>query len=339
MDHDAAWKRLFGLPILVEHLLRGFAGPVAGLLDFGTLRQLSASWVGVDRRQRHGDAVWRVDYGDGTGRSLVLLLEFQSRVDLDMAPRILRYAAMVQEHLRRQGETDADGRVRLLPVVIHSSRNRWTAPGGADGVELSADGEVPMLLNPYLLLDARRLTREHLPRHNLVAALFGLDAARTESELAGHMRELSSWLPAALASEAADAVLTAVFDWLSTAASRIVPDSDTADLVTALRRELRKPEERMTLLAERMEEWKADWLRQGMQQGLEQGLEQGIERGLAAERNLLRRLAERKFDRASADKLARCLTAEKDPEYFAQVGSWIIDCGTGEELLDRMRLK
>lgn len=41
MDHDAAWKRLFGLPILVEHLLRGFAGSVAGLLDFGTLRQLA----------------------------------------------------------------------------------------------------------------------------------------------------------------------------------------------------------------------------------------------------------------------------------------------------------
>ena len=335
MDHDAAWKRLFGLPILVEHLLRGFAGPVAGLLDFGTLRQLPASWVSADRRQRHGDAVWRVDYGDGTGRSLVLLLEFQSRVDHDMAPRILRYAAMVQEHLRRQGETDADGRVRLLPVVIHSSRNRWTAQGGTFDVELSADGEVPMLLNPYLLLDARRLTREHLPRLNIVAALFGLDAARTESELAGQIRELSSWLPAALAPEAADAVLTEVFDWLSTAASRIVPASDTAELVSGLRRELWKPEERMSLLAERMEEWKADWLRQGMQQGLEQG----IEHGLAAERELLRRLAERKFDRASADELARRLAAVADPEYFAQVGGWIIDCGTGEELLHRMRLK
>ena len=258
---------------------------------------------------------------------------------------------MVQEHLRRQGETDADGRVRLLPVVIHSGRNRWTAQGGTPDVELSADGEVPMLLNPYLLLDARRLTREHLPRLNIVAALFGLDAARTESELAGHMRELSSWLPAALAPEAADAVLTAVFDWLSAVASRIVPDSDTAELVSGLRRELRKPEERMTLLAERMEEWKADWLRQGMQQGveqgmqqgleqgLEQGIEQGIEHGLAAERELLRRLAERKFDRASADELARRLAAVKDTEYFAQVGGWIIDCGTGAELLDRMRLQ
>ena len=249
MDHDAAWKRLFGLPILVEH---------------------------------------------------------------------------------------------LLPVVIHSSSNRWTAAGGAAGVELSADGEVPMLLNPYLLLDARRLTREHLPRHNIVAALFDLDAARTESELAGHMRELSSWLPAALAPEAADAVLTALFDWLSTAAWRIVPDSDTAELMSGLRRELRKPEERMTLLAERMEEWKADWLRQGMQQGvelgLEQGLEQGIEHGLAAERELLHRLAERKFDRASADELAGRLTAVKDADYFAQVGGWIIDCATGAELLDRMRL-
>ena len=48
MDHDAAWKRLFGLPVLIEHLLKGFARPVAERLDLSTLRQLPANSVDAD---------------------------------------------------------------------------------------------------------------------------------------------------------------------------------------------------------------------------------------------------------------------------------------------------
>ena len=147
MDYDAAWKRLFGLPVLVEHLLRGFAAPAAKCLDFGTLRELSASWTGADSEQRHGDAVWRVNYGDGSGRSLVLLLEFQSIVDQRMASRVQRYAAMAHEQLRRQGELDADGELRLLSVVVHSGLRPWTAPGGATDIRVADDGEVLMPLS------------------------------------------------------------------------------------------------------------------------------------------------------------------------------------------------
>ena len=78
MDYDAAWKRLFGLPILVEHLLLGFVAPAAKWLGFSSLRELSASWAGADSQQRHGDAVWRVDYGEKPGRSLVLPYSYLS---------------------------------------------------------------------------------------------------------------------------------------------------------------------------------------------------------------------------------------------------------------------
>ena len=69
-------------------------------------------------------------YADGSGRSLILLLEFQSTVDRTMATRVLRYAGMVFDDLRRQDALDADGELRLLPVVIYSGSARWTAPGG-----------------------------------------------------------------------------------------------------------------------------------------------------------------------------------------------------------------
>ena len=100
---------------MVEHLLRGFAGEVADLLDFSTLRDLSASWAGVDAEQRHGDAVWRADYADRSGRSLVVVLEFQSDVDRAMAVRIVRYADMARETLVRTGKCDADGGAAHAP--------------------------------------------------------------------------------------------------------------------------------------------------------------------------------------------------------------------------------
>ena len=141
MDHDAAWKRLFGLPVLVEHMLRGFASSVAERLDFGTLRQLPADSVDADAKRLRGDAAWRVDFDDGSGRSLVLLLEFQSTVDPSMAARMRAYADAARERLRRQGESDADGEARLLPVVLYSGDRPWNAPGGASEAGVTTDGE------------------------------------------------------------------------------------------------------------------------------------------------------------------------------------------------------
>ncbi|MDE0350863.1 MAG: hypothetical protein OXM56_14315 [Gammaproteobacteria bacterium] len=56
VDHDAAWKRLFGLSIVVRHLLQGLVPAVAALLDPETLQKLSASWAGAAAEQRHRDA-------------------------------------------------------------------------------------------------------------------------------------------------------------------------------------------------------------------------------------------------------------------------------------------
>ena len=96
LAHDAAWKQFFGLAIMVEHLLRGFAAPVAARLDFASLRDISGEWV-QDGRRRRGDSVWRVAYGDGSGRSLVVVLEFQSTVERSMPRRVLRCVGMAYE--------------------------------------------------------------------------------------------------------------------------------------------------------------------------------------------------------------------------------------------------
>ena len=321
MDHDAAWKRLFGLPVLIEHLLKGFASPVAERLDFSTLRQLSADSVDTDSRQLHGDAAWRVDYGDGSGRSLVLLLEFQSTVDWSMAARMHGYAGAARERLHRQGESDADGEIRLLPLVVYSGDRPWNAPGGTGEVGVTAKGEAWLpLRGAYLLLDVNLRAREDLPRDNLVAAVFELNAAATPVGMADRMRAMPRGLD--------DDALQALIDWMRAVFPKKFPQADAVAVIASLEREfpeVAKEDGTMMALAKRALEWEEEYGRQGF--------EKGIEQGLAAERELLCRMATRKFGAATGDALVHHLAAISDPDRLAGIGVRIIDCGTGAELL------
>ena len=78
------------------------------------------------------------------------------------------------------------------------------------------------------------------------------------------------------------------------------------------------------MLEETVREWTADWVAEGLEQGR------------AEERRLLCRLATRKFDAATGERLSAALAEVADPDRLAEVGDWIIECETADELLDRV---
>ena len=90
------------------------------------------------------------------------------------------------------------------------------------------------------------------------------------------------------------------------------------------------------MLSENVQEWTAEWVAEGRAKGLEQGRAEGLEQGRAEERALLCRQAVRKFAAAAARRLAAVLAEVADPERLAQVGDWIIECGTEAELFARV---
>lgn len=323
MDQDAAWKRLFGLPIVVRDLLQAYLPDVAGILKLGSLHELSASWAGADAEQRHGDAAWRVPYADGSGRSLVLLLEFQSKHDRHMAPRVLRYQAMAFEALLRQGEVDADGQLRLLSVVVYSGTARWKAPGAASGVTVSRDREI-VCPWPYLLLDTAQAGQDDLPTDNVLVAAFRLDNAATVDEAIALGRSLTQGQSTSLDPDTARALM----EWLAIMLRR-GEDDETQAAVAALRDELLNREAGMTRLAERMREWDEELLRRGT----EQGIERGIERGIESQRGMLCRQAERKFGPVVAAELGRVIANVSSPEHLESIGDAIIDCDSGDALI------
>ena len=443
METDAAWKRLFVLPAMVEHLLCAVAPELAHRLDFTAMEQLAANWTrptdgaephtgarptdgaephtgarptggaephtgtrptggadlhtdtrptdgadphtgarptgGTDPHtgtrptggagprpstQRYADAVWRIRYAGADARTLVLLLEFQSTVDPDMAARTLTYTSLLREHLRRQGRLDPDGGLRTLAVVVYSGPKPWSAAGAADAVPLSPDG-TPLLtvVAPYRLLDSRRAAADDATERNPALAVLGVEGAASPAQAAARMQAMTLWLPQVLADRDVRREFGAsVAAWLAATMPRLFSSADDEE-IESIGLGLFEENE-MTTLHLRAKEWEAEWLRQGIAQGMEQGMErglaqgverglaqgverglaqgmerglaQGVERGLAQERSLLREQAARKFGAAVGEELARRLESASDAEALRDIGVLIIDCADGAELLARV---
>ena len=338
--HDAAYKELFSHPRMVKDLLRGFAARGwSDALDFRTLEKLPADYVSDDLRQRHGDTVWRLRLR-GKGKRwvyLLAMLEFQSTDDRYMAVRVLVYTGLLYQDLIRRGALDPDGRLPpVLPVVLYNGRSRWSAPLEVgefiapveEEMEFTAPvGESLGRYQPsqgYFLLDEGRLGKDDLPGRNVVSLLAGLENSRSMSALCEAAEASWGWLR----DSGEEELRRAFAEWLGQMMPRRFGEEAAAALVQAL-------EGGGSMLAERMKEWTEQWLREGREQGLELGLERGIERGRAEERALLCRQASRKFDAETGARLSGLLERLTDPERLAEVGDWVIECGTGAELLDR----
>ena len=142
---------------------------------------------------------------------------------------------------------------------------------------------------------------------------------------------------AALLTEIADPErLTQVGDGIVECATEVEPFAPVTEARWSPTEMPPRLEEVETLLAEHREEWMALWVEEGREQGREQGRAEGLEQGRAEARGLLRRQAARKFDDDAARRLGAVLADVADPERLAEVGDWIIECGTGAELFARV---
>ena len=328
--HDENYKRLFAFPRMVEDLLRVVVtGEWLDEADFTSLRKLSSAYVSDDLRQRHGDTVWRLRLGDGSLHVLVLL-EFQSRSDSDMALRILEYTALLYRELRRNEALGRDGlRPPVLPVVLYNGSARWKA--ALEVRELIAP--VGPSLSPfqpsqrYLLLDERHVEEVDLPSRNLMTAVVGLEQSRSASDLVRVAAALREWLR-----DPRDGELRRAFgDWVRKMAEEFMHNrAEELPLADDLDEGDDLDQAYMTLV-ERVRHWPDEWI----ERGREQGLKRGIEQGLKHEREMLCRMAASRFDDDTAELLSDFLVTVEDPDRLADIGEWLVRCDTGAEFLVR----
>ena len=162
-----------------------------------------------------------------------------------------------------------------------------------------------------------------------MAAVLGLEQSRTPADPVQVAGRLVEWLR----DPRDEGLMRAFTDWVWRLARHLEPgDAEPAPVRTL-------EGARMTL-EERVAEWPKQWFREGREQGVreghERGVREGVEQGLAHERALLRRQTASRFGAETAERLSGVLAGIADPEGLAEVGEWLVRCGTGSEFLARV---
>ena len=352
LDHDAAYKGIYGHAFMVEELARWLLPSREGgrelvdALNFGTLERAQEQSVDQGRRRRN-DMVWQAQFRDRdeddpkSWMHLVLMLEFQSTVDHLMALRCRQYVDNLHmENLRGQyfGSTD-----RLPPVlvfVIYNGASEWDAELRV--IDLVTPGPTPASppdLSPssplfggdgYIAVDSGRLGADDLRTDNAAALLAGIEHPSPDTAPSLALR-----LYRRLEDPNLRALRESVHAWArQVVGRRLNLDLGGVERMAEVDR-LEDPELEAYWEARRQEMF-GEYIARGREQGLEQGLEQGRAEARAEERARLRRQAAKRFGDDVAAPLAAWLEDVDDAERLAQAGDWIVDCATGAELVERL---
>ena len=402
---DPAYKILFSQPRMVEDTLRGYVAPDwCDALDFSTLTRMNAEYIGPELYNRIGDMLWRVEFQDGSplggpplangGRPcLLVLFEFQSAVDPDMAWRMHEYVYLLQRHQRSNGTLKAEGREPpVLAVVVYNGDRPWTAADARSGPVVegpSGSGWTGNRIRTHVVLDERalaeggggsegrgyrlpgaRLRLHRLPPDNRLTTLIGLETGSAE-ELPGLLLEAFERYAGEEEKGLREGYHARVRDSRTPHGGEGLPP--LAEMERALEAR-RGGGEMPTLMDARAMEWEARVLERGREQGreqalaemeralearrgggemptlmdaramewearvLERGREQGVAQGrVEGERALLRRQAAWRFGAETAAQLSALMADVEDAEDLIEVGDWILECRTGDELLELCR--
>ncbi|MDE2761777.1 MAG: Rpn family recombination-promoting nuclease/putative transposase [Gemmatimonadota bacterium] len=125
---DAAFKKLFSDPRMIELLIRRHVPEWADRIDYRTLEPLPTELIDEHLRRHYPDMIWRVRTTDGS-TDLVLLLEFQGRPERHMALRTTIYSCLAAQSLiQRDKELGrGDRELAVVALVLHHGDRRWNA--------------------------------------------------------------------------------------------------------------------------------------------------------------------------------------------------------------------
>ncbi|MCY3679217.1 MAG: Rpn family recombination-promoting nuclease/putative transposase [Gemmatimonadetes bacterium] len=326
--HDAAYKSFFSRQSAVEDTLRLAARELARHLDFATLKRMPASFVTERLGQRHADMLWKALTVEGSWLYLFILLEFQSTVDRRMALRMMDYTVRILRGLDKDDLGPAGVHPPILPVVIYNGERRWTAATDVRDLFAPVPDELLGYLprHRYLLIEVQALRASEKPSDNLLSLIASFEQAHSLELFEEALVEAADWLENATDRELAKLIKA----WVALV---LVQRFGTEGI--GLEERLWEEEgTKMTTLIERARKWGEE----RDQQWLEKGLEKGIRRGrLQGERDLVLRMAARRFGAGAADDLAPVLAAVSDSDRVAAIAARVFECETADELIEWAR--
>lgn len=246
---------------MVRDLLRDWV-PGEGVreADFSTLERMPSSYVPQNRKQRHGDMVWRLRLKD-RWLWVYLLLEFQSRPDRWMALRMLVYLGLLAQDIVRRRDLVGGKLSPILPLVLYNGQPRWQpATDIADLFTAPPPGMASFRPRfAYHLIDEARLMLHPVTSvRTAVEALFRFEHNRTPDDLRQIIKALSA-LPGDPQQQDMRHSFTV---WIKRLLRRKGASASFAELDT-----INDLPETDTMLAEHIDSWFEEATRKGLEKG------------------------------------------------------------------------
>ena len=323
---DAAFKLLYRDGGLLEETVRLVAPSLADAYDFKSAVALDKEHLSSNGRVRLQDKAYLLEPRDRRRPRLLVLLEFQSGHDPDMALRMEEYSHLAATSARnvRTGRASrsrlgADRLPEVLSVVVHNGRRPWRA--STEGIVRRAGDAPPAPVPTYATVDLPRLAAgpdEHgrrPPRGSRLAMLAGLEAASPDR------------LPTLLAE---------AFRRCASAESAVLRRGLHLRVAAMLRRQgmeggLPPLGECERLLAEQKGEAMTTMMDAQFERWRDKNLAQGRAQGRIA---LLERQAAQRFGPGVAGRVTALLADVSDTSRLDQAGAWLVECDSGEALLE-----
>jgi len=262
-DSDSLYHRIFSDPRMVEALVREFVPrEIAASLDFFGLQRVNAKFHPGRRaaRRREGDVIWRLPTGEGVGRHLYLLIEFQSQSDEWMAVRTQVYQGLLWQQVIDEQRLRTGARLPpLLLLVLYRGKRRWKAVTETRNlIEISPDSCLwpwqPQVR--YRLLEMGSFPNDELARKsNPVALLFRLEQPQTQEGFKALVQDVKNWFRQ---HEGCERLRALFAELISEACVRCgLSSMEPGHLL-----------EEKTMLADTFESWKQEWIAKGKAEAL-----------------------------------------------------------------------
>ena len=303
---DAAFKKLFSDPRMIQLLIRRHVPEWADRIDYRTLQPLPTELIDEQMRRRYPDMVWRVRTIDGS-TDLVLLLEFQGRPERHMALRTTIYSCLAAQSLiQRDKEVGrGDWELAVVALVLHHGDRQWSVATRLS--DLFRDSA----LDTYRVVGRLPPDAQPTDPQDLPQVVLGLSGVTSAAQIEAAVQVL---LPLVEACEDTD------FDrFMARSVKAMLRSKGFSN---------RQLEEAMTMSTVVTEFQRSlDDIRQ-------EGIEQGIQQGQVA---VLAQQIARKFGERTADDVRRSILGSPGRDRVALVAAAILDCDTREEFLQRVR--
>ena len=188
--HDALFKSFLTHPDTARDFMEiHLPKDLRELCDLDSLKLESASFVDEKLRALHSDILWSVKTREGGGY-IYVVIEHQSREDIHMAFRLMRYAiAAMQRHL--------DAGHKTLPLVVpmlfyHGATSPY--PFSLNWLDEFADPQLAKTLYgcPFPLIDVTVMPDDDIVQHRRVALLELMQKHIRQRDLSGITESLAA---------------------------------------------------------------------------------------------------------------------------------------------------